>query len=228
MRQIQRLCGSLSHGKESRYKAAFTLIELLIVVAIIAILAAIAVPNFLEAQIRSKVSRARSDQRSISIALESYCVDKNQYPSAWTTNDQHYGWDYNDICLAALTTPIAYITSISTDPFKMFTDDPLFATATTSHRDQYIYWGGDLYWDMKWRVTNNPSDVAFMDAVYGSNQGNKAWILCSVGPDHFSVTPWPVAAGTTSTAFTVYDSSNGTNSLGNILRTSREANPTQR
>jgi prepilin-type N-terminal cleavage/methylation domain-containing protein len=35
----------------------FTLIELLIVVAIIAILAAIAVPNFLEAQVRAKVSR---------------------------------------------------------------------------------------------------------------------------------------------------------------------------
>lgn len=48
---------------------AFTLIELLIVVAIIAILALIAVPNFLEAQIRSKVSRAKSDLRSIATAL---------------------------------------------------------------------------------------------------------------------------------------------------------------
>ena len=49
---------------------AFTLIELLIVVAIIAILAAIAVPNFLEAQIRAKVSRVLSDQRSLATAME--------------------------------------------------------------------------------------------------------------------------------------------------------------
>ena len=59
---------------------AFTLIELLIVVAIIAILAAIAVPNFLEASIRSKTSRAKADMRSIATALESYIVDYNEYP----------------------------------------------------------------------------------------------------------------------------------------------------
>jgi prepilin-type N-terminal cleavage/methylation domain-containing protein len=63
-------------------RKGFTLIELLIVVAIIAILAAIAVPNFLEAQIRSKVSRVRSDQRSMATALASYYVDNNGYPFA--------------------------------------------------------------------------------------------------------------------------------------------------
>lgn len=62
-------------------KQAFTLIELLIVVAIIAILAAIAVPNFLEAQTRAKNSAARADMRSLATAIESYFVDHNKY--AW-------------------------------------------------------------------------------------------------------------------------------------------------
>src|SRR5437867_3377499 len=59
----------------------FTLIELLIVVAIIAILAAIAIPNFLEAQTRSKVSRTLADFRSCRLALESYRVDNTAYPN---------------------------------------------------------------------------------------------------------------------------------------------------
>ena len=59
----------------------FTLIELLVVVAIVAILAAIAVPNFLEAQVRSKVSRVKADMRTVATALESYAIDNNgKYP----------------------------------------------------------------------------------------------------------------------------------------------------
>ncbi len=61
---------------------AFTLIELLIVVAIIAILAAIAVPNFLEAQVRSKIARVKSDHRTLVTAIESYRVDNPAYPRA--------------------------------------------------------------------------------------------------------------------------------------------------
>ena len=58
----------------------FTLIELLIVVAIIAILAAIAVPNFLEAQTRAKVSRSKADLRTLATGVESYALDWQKYP----------------------------------------------------------------------------------------------------------------------------------------------------
>lgn len=90
----------------------FSLIELLIAVAIISILAAIAVPNFLESQTRSKVSRALSDQRVIAGALEAYHADQNEYPpvpAALPPRFQRF---------IPLTTPVAYVSSIPRDPFK--------------------------------------------------------------------------------------------------------------
>ena len=99
----------------------FTLIELLIVVAIIAILAAIAVPNFLEAQTRSKVSRVKSDQRSLATAAEAYYVDWNAYPpndngtTGWADS---VGGTELEYFVLPLSTPVAYITSaLYPDPF---------------------------------------------------------------------------------------------------------------
>jgi prepilin-type N-terminal cleavage/methylation domain-containing protein len=63
-------------------KKAFSLIELLIMVVIIAILAAIAIPNLLEAQVRSKVSRAHSDMHSLALALSAYRIEQQAYPSS--------------------------------------------------------------------------------------------------------------------------------------------------
>jgi len=93
-------------------KKGFTLIELLIVVAIIAILAAIAVPNFLEAQVRAKVSRCKTDMRSLAVALEAYYVDWNSYTcrAGGATPTGPQGW-------RQLTTPVAYIATIPWDPF---------------------------------------------------------------------------------------------------------------
>src|SRR5262245_8315947 len=66
---------------KSRRHAGFTLIELLIVVAIIGIIAAIAIPNLLNAIQRGKQKRTMADMRAVGTAVESYAVDNNMYPA---------------------------------------------------------------------------------------------------------------------------------------------------
>ena len=63
-----------------RNQGGFTLIELLIVVAIIGIIAAIAIPNLLNAIDRGKQKRTMADIRSVGTAVEAYAVDVNFYP----------------------------------------------------------------------------------------------------------------------------------------------------
>jgi general secretion pathway protein G len=66
----------------NRNSKGFTLIELLIVVAIIGIIAAIAIPNLLNAIDRGKQKRTMADIRSIGTSVEAYAVDNNFYPTA--------------------------------------------------------------------------------------------------------------------------------------------------
>ena len=101
-----------------KMRKGFTLIELLIVVAIIAILAAIAVPNFLEAQTRSKVSRVLNDMRTVAVAIQAYTVDNNIPPVPYAGNIWQQNIQTGQVLAWAgiqLTTPIAYITTLPMD-----------------------------------------------------------------------------------------------------------------
>ena len=59
-------------------RSAFTLVEIMIVVAIIALLAAIAVPNFLRARKRSQATRILEDLRMIDAAIDQYAIENNK------------------------------------------------------------------------------------------------------------------------------------------------------
>jgi type II secretion system protein G len=202
-----------------RWRKGFTLIELLIVVLIIAILAAIAVPNFLEAQIRSKVSRAKADMRTIATALEAYYADNQAYP-----NDYEYGWPW--YLTFTLTTPIKYVTSKNLeDPFRM------------QHTP-----GPQVYWRL-FRYINYPANKpptawpsasggsrggAFTQDVY--DRGTKKyglWRLNSIGPDRYASytnngtggisDPGPGWESWAANCM-VYDPTNGTISCGDVMR----------
>ena len=64
--------------KLNKNRGGFTLVEIMIVVAIIALLAAIAVPNFLRARKRSQATRCLEDLRIIDSAIDQYAIENNK------------------------------------------------------------------------------------------------------------------------------------------------------
>lgn len=206
---------SFSHPLRTR---GFTLIELLIVVAIIAILAAIAVPNFLEAQTRSKVSRVKSDMRSLATALEAYRVDSNKYPPDYqyrllvTTRDLQSYLPR----LIVLTTPVAYITAVPEDLFAVSA-----IRRNTIHSQPYqVPYGSGRYvrpysFDYAYRIMPDGRDEEQVTPglwlLRISRASNVMWALRSVGPDLIAT-----VLGDTSPAATSYDPTNGTLSNGDV------------
>jgi prepilin-type N-terminal cleavage/methylation domain-containing protein len=69
-------------NKLNKRRGGFTLVEIMIVVAIIALLAAIAVPGFLRARKRSQASRILNDLRMIDAAVDQYAIETNRTTGA--------------------------------------------------------------------------------------------------------------------------------------------------
>ena len=75
--------------KLNKNRGGFTLVEIMIVVAIIALLAAIAVPNFLRARKRSQATRILEDLRMIDSAIDQYAIETNKTSGAAVQLDRH-------------------------------------------------------------------------------------------------------------------------------------------
>ena len=173
----------------------FTLIELLIVVAIIGILAAIAVPNYLNAQLRAKIAKAESEIRGVGVALESYYVDYNFYP---LTNFPNGEWKYPiSARMFPLTTPVAYMSSVPQDPFIY---GPPGARIDESQHEAYVTYDYVDAW----------ATVHYQGATMLGNSFRCAeWRIASAGPDG------------TMTYGSIYSfsASNGLRSPGDLVRT---------
>lgn len=170
-------------------KAGFTLIELLIVIAIILILVAIALPNFLEAQIRAKTAKAYGEMRSLGIAIESLRTergvllidfwDDHSFEAGVRINQKFAGaGHWNPPCslthpdrrsmecvLYPLTTPVAYITEI---PLDTLAPNPDTSSGDRGH-DEWIGHVGNrtyLYADRE----SNPPKVIHFQEPYDFNQ----------------------------------------------------------
>jgi prepilin-type N-terminal cleavage/methylation domain-containing protein len=186
---------------------AFTLIELLIVVAIIAILAAIAVPNFLEAQTRAKVSRAKADMRSLATATEAYQVDWNKYPVPSNDLGEQVPLStattevFETRTSVMLTTPISYITTRLNEPFPAQDgEDPQFHFGT---RQYLLALEGD---DMEWED--------YVEELLNGQQSVIQYLYLSHGPDIDHDTP-DVVENPDGPA--LYDPTNGTRSSGDVI-----------
>ncbi len=168
----------------------FTLIELLIVVAIIGILAAIAVPNFLNAQMKAKIAKVESELRTINEAYTTYKLDNNAWPP------------HADRCRAQhkfVTTPVAYLSSSIDDPFQ------------SEHETKTWEWFCGQY-HAEPAAVEGAGRIGVAAPEYWQTHRNAAFFTKSVGPDKDG----NVVGG--QEFFLPYDASNGLISRGTIYR----------
>jgi len=179
---------------------AFTLIELLIVIGIIALLALIALPNFLEAQTRSRVSRSLADMRTVATALEAYSMDCGTYPDLAISYDPNSPKSLLTHRLKPITTPVAYVTTLPYDSFNPG-DDPM-----SRNRNNVLTYG---------EIASMGAEHLTRYAANTPNPNNVRWVVLSYGPcrnpgdyPEWSHPYWEE----------VYDPTNGTMSVGCVKR----------
>ncbi len=177
-------------------RRALTLFEFLVVVAVIGVLAAIAIPNILEAQVRSRVVRVQNEQQMIASAVELYRSDNNAYPPYYVFPAIIFPRIQRFV---PLTTPTEYLPTIPDDLFNRIDagGNKVFVYA---ERQSYLAAQVDM-----------PLQQNLYDNFFGGPVISAAWILRSRGPSgRLLMPPFDMTK--------VYDPTNGTISVGNITR----------
>jgi prepilin-type N-terminal cleavage/methylation domain-containing protein len=223
-------------------KRGFTVIELLIVAAVIGMIALVAIPNFEDAQHRSKVSRVHADLRTCAAALEAYAYDYGGvYPydgysfppngwAGWPSGSFNY-WYLSRM----LSTPVAYLPTVHIqDPFRIVAGSPGFY----QFRD-YRYISTEATWGDDWDSLegSSPTSSVYLDDMTAEFGG---WKMMCAGPDRNYGPPslafpgvavgWPGISTQPPYSYPVssslipYDPTNGTASWGDIIRSHNCAN----
>jgi prepilin-type N-terminal cleavage/methylation domain-containing protein len=206
---------------------AFTLIELLIVVAIIGVLAAIAVPNYQQALTKSKVARFQGDCKASELAIEAYNSDMGTYPWAdgypvpstcdpWYGNPPSFAQGYLP---RRLTTPVAYLNKMPMDIFRDMSDvgsclpDRRTYLYSSDSQNPYIY-GGQF--SVSWTYAYVKGDTN----MQGPRPSTAVWMIFSCGPDTIrDMGPGGASAPgmARNNTPTCYDPTNGTISQGDLF-----------
>lgn len=186
---------------------AFTLIELLIVVAILGILAAIAVPNFKNALTRAKIAQVLGDMKTLETAVEAYRFENNAYsPPYYDPNNYADTFSPNQILWYWMTTPIRYLASIPSDPFVDSDNPPAqyqagWGYAYDFYSTTYTNEGFPIpcLWGHSWRISSWGPNRLLDYAGCRASHGERA--RCVNGSVSYQ-----------------YKSSNGIHSSGDIIR----------
>jgi len=138
-----------------KQRKGFTLIELMIVIAIIIILAAIAIPNYLRMTERAKKARISSDMASLATGLEAFRTDWGRYPGSATAQEVDLPASLVYIELGGIGTGASINTTTATNiagetgPIEYLKPDTLksivdpFKNGTTTNEDGHVYYMSD-------------------------------------------------------------------------------------